>query len=80
MEKELEYIVLENNIEYAVVEKIKKSDYYYMYLFNSKNVKDFCIRKLKNNKLYGLSNNEEFDEAILMLRKKNIDLINKLGM
>lgn len=80
MEKELECIILENNKEYAVLEKINKNNTYYMYLFNTEDVKDFCIRKLVENKLCGLDSDEEFDEALLMLREKNIDLITKLGL
>ena len=80
MEKELECIILENNKEYAVLEKINKNNSYYMYLFNTEDVKDFCIRKLVENKLCGLDSDEEFDEALLMLREKNIDLIEKLGL
>ena len=80
MNKNLECIFLENSKEYAVVEKIKKADFYYMYLFNTENIKDFCIRKLVGNKLCGLDSEQEFDEALLMLREKNIDLITKIGL
>ena len=80
MEREFECITLENNIEYAVVEKIKKDNFYYMYLFNVNDVKDFCIRKLVGNKLCGLSNDEEFNEALLLVKNKNKDLIEKIGL
>ena len=80
MEKEFECITLENNIEYAVVERIKKDDFYYMYLFNINNVKDFCIRKLIGDKLCGLESNEEFDEALLLIKDKNKDLMEKIGL
>ena len=80
MDKKLECIILENNKEYAILEKIKKEDIYYLYLFNTNDLKDFCIRKLIDKKIYGLDSNEEFDEAMLLLREKNKDLIEKLGL
>lgn len=80
MEKEFECISLENNVEYVVVEKIKKDNFYYLYLFNVNDVKDFCIRKLVEDKLCGLSSNEEFNEALLLVRNKNKDLIEKIGL
>lgn len=80
MEKKLECTILENKKEYAILEKIKKEDQCYMYLFNVNNPKDFCIRKLVGKNICGLDSDEEFDEALLMLREKNKDLIEKLGL
>lgn len=80
MEKELEYIVLENNIEYIVLEKIQSKNCTYIYLSNPNNVKDFCIRKLVKDNLYGLESEEEFENSLILLKEQNKDLIEKLGL
>ena len=61
-------VVLEDNIEYLVVDKIKEKDFFYVYLANSNDLKDICIRKeiVEDGKcfLVGLDNEEEVDKAL----------------
>ena len=80
MEKEIECITLENEQEYGILEKIKDQSNEYIYLFNLNNVKDFCIRKLIKDEICGLDSEEEYIKALGLLRNKNKDLINKLGL
>ena len=68
-------VILENNVEYVVIEKIKKDDVSYIYLLNPKDEKDFCVRKEiaeeDDNYLIGLDDKEEFDLAIKLYLQKH---------
>lgn len=68
-------VVLEDNIEYLVVDKIKDGDISYVYLANSNNLEDVCVRKEihENEKcfLVGLDNKEEVNKALNLFTEKN---------
>ncbi|NLM63485.1 MAG: hypothetical protein GX190_04145 [Mollicutes bacterium] len=75
MKKEYDVVVLEDGLEYAVIDEITKNGNTYVYLVNVQDEEDFCIRKVVENDtekfLVGLSSNEEFDEALLYFVNKN---------
>lgn len=68
-------VVLENGIEYDVVEKIELNQQAYIYLVNPKEMEDICIRKEieENGKTYlvGLDNQEEVNLALKLFAEKN---------
>lgn len=65
----LEVVTLENKQEYYVVKELKN----YLYLVNTNNKKDICIRKsvMLDNKEYidTLDSEEEFKEALALFRE-----------
>lgn len=68
-------IVLEDGIEYIVVDKIEKNEINYIYLADVKTLKELCIRKQINendeNYLVGLDNEKEFQEALTLFTEKH---------
>lgn len=68
-------VVLEDNIEYLVIDKIKEKDFYYVYLINQKDDADLVVRKevLENNDkfLVGLDDEEELEKALDLFLEKN---------
>ena len=71
-------VVLEDNIEYIVIDKIKEGKVAYIYLVDSRNKDDLVIRKEiledGNTYLVGLDNEEELEKALkLYLEKNNIE-------
>lgn len=68
-------VVLENGIEYDVVEKIEWNQQAYIYLVNPKETEDICIRKEieENGKTYlvGLDDQEEVNLALKLFTEKN---------
>lgn len=75
MEKEFEMVTLEDGKEYVIIEEITENDVTYVYLTNVEDETDFCIRKVIDEQtgkmLIGLSDNNEFDKALLYFTKKN---------
>lgn len=71
MEKEIEYITLENK-NYFIVKELTGSNKY-VYLSNEDDVLDFFIQKvvIKNDEEYfvSLDSDEEFDEAMSLFNK-----------
>lgn len=69
----MESVILENNKEYLILNKIKNGSDKYIYLVNTEDPKDFCIRKsLVNSEkevLIGLKDEEEFRKALLLFNK-----------
>lgn len=63
-----------NNIEYVELEKINNNNNTYVLLSNPNNPSDYMIKKLviENNEeyLYGLQNEEEFNEILKLFTKK----------
>ena len=61
-------VILEDNIEYIVVGKIHYGNCSFVYLLNSNDDEDLCVRKeiQKDGKclLVGLSNKDEVDNAL----------------
>ena len=72
-------IVLEDNIEYDVIEKIKDQDHYYVFLSNVNDIEDIVVRKeiveekdgIEEHTLVGLDNEEELDKALNLFLEKN---------
>lgn len=69
-------IKLEDDLEYVVIDEISDGDgITYVYLANTNDEKDFCIRKVDDRKdselLVGLDSNIEFDKALLIFTKKH---------
>lgn len=68
-------VVLEDNVEYLVIDKIKEKDFYYVYLINQKDDADLVVRKevLENNDkfLVGLDDEEELEKALDLFLEKN---------
>lgn len=79
--EEIEFITLEDGIEYVIMDEIDNSGTVYVYLTNADDEKDFCIRKLdksgEKEMLVGLDSDSEFDKALLLYTKKhgNDDLV-----
>lgn len=75
--QEIEYVTLEDGLEYVVIDEIESSDTTYVYLSNADDEKDFCIRKLDKTKnpvmINGLDSDIEFDKALLLFTKKHKD-------
>lgn len=65
-----ETIILEDNLEYIVTDKIDN----YLYLNNVNDYEDFCVRKeiIEDNEEYivGLDNEEELEKALKLFEKK----------
>lgn len=67
-------IVLENGIEYTIIDKINQDEYSYVYLKNVKDKDDICIRKevYEDDEcfLVGLNSQEEFMKALQIFLDK----------
>lgn len=76
-EKEYEVITLEDNLEYAEIEKINYNNNTYYLLVQTNNPQNICVRKLliENNEEYivGLDTKEEFDTIINLFEKNFSD-------
>lgn len=75
-EKEITTVVLENGLEYLIIDEIlDNNNNNYVYLTNVNDEEDFCIRKYiieNDNEIYvGLDNDDEFDQALQLYAKKN---------
>lgn len=74
-EKEITTVVLENGLEYLIIDEIQDNNNNYVYLTNVNDEEDFCIRKYiieNDNEIYvGLDNDDEFDQALQLYAKKN---------
>lgn len=79
MEKEYNVITLEDGINYIILDEISFETNRYVYLSNADNKSDFCIRKIisKDGKeiLVGLSDDNEFDTAMLLFSKKHENVL-----
>lgn len=80
MEKDIECIVLEDNQEYSIIEKIKYQDKEYIYLVRTQNPKEFCVRKVIGKVLFGLDDENEYDFAMKLIKEKHSDILSKLGI
>jgi len=75
-------VVLEDNVEYEVIDKIQDGNKYFVYLSNMEAIEDIVIRKelveevdgIERHKLVGLDNNREYNKALVLFVKKNADL------
>lgn len=66
---------LEDDNLYYVVDKLKHNDFYFVYLTNTNDSEDFCIRKeIEVNEekiLVGLDNEDELKFALKLFEEKN---------
>ena len=73
-EKEFEIITLEDNLDYAEIDKFNYNNNTYVFLSEVNNPENFCIRKIKreNNEelIIGLENKEEFDTILKLFTEK----------
>jgi len=68
---ELEYIVLEDGLEYAIVDEIEINKEKFIYLVNEEN-NNVVVRKLnKDNKLVSIEDNEQIKDAMMHFAKKH---------
>lgn len=74
----LEKVIIEEKT-YLIIDRIEVQDKVYIYLVNSEDNEDFCIRKLilENDKEYyvGLNDNQEFDLALMYFSKKHDNIL-----
>ena len=79
----MECIILEDNIEYEIVEKIKYQEKEYIFLSNTEDPKDFCIRKVivenEQKFLVGLDDDKEFDLALMLFAKNHKEEMGKFN-
>lgn len=75
MEQELEFVTLEDEKQYAIIDEITESSTTYVYLASITDETDFCIRKVvlepTGKMLIGLKDDNEFDRALMYYAKKN---------
>ncbi|MEG0794486.1 MAG: hypothetical protein RSG95_01685 [Bacilli bacterium] len=75
MEEEVDFITLEDGIDYIIIDEIMVGNTKYVYLVNENDDLDFVIRKVKieNNEDYlvGLETDEEFDYALKEFTEKH---------
>ncbi len=67
-----------DNKEYVAVEQIPNKEVLYLYLANTNDEKDICVRKEVKGEILPLDNEEEFKKAMLLFSKKNKDLLKYL--
>ena len=74
-------VVLEDNQEYDVIDKIQDGDKYFIYLSNMNALDDIVIRKelvnmedgIERHTLVGLDDEKEFDKALVVFLEKNAE-------
>lgn len=67
---EFNTVILDNKLEYMIINNIKVKDYNYLILVNLNDYKDFAIRKEVQNKLIGLNDDVEFNNVLLAFFRK----------
>ncbi len=70
---ELEFVILDDNKKYCIINEIIYNNIKYLYLTNIENIDDFTIRKEINNEFVGLDNEEEFNKVVDIFIKKITD-------
>ena len=74
-------VILEDNQEYDVIDKIQDGDKYFIYLSNMNALDDIVIRKelvnmedgIERHTLVGLDDDKEFDKALVVFLEKNAE-------
>lgn len=67
---EFNTVILDNKLEYMIINNIKVKDYNYLILVNLNDYKDFAIRKEVQNELIGLNDDVEFNNVLLAFFRK----------
>ena len=74
MEETIDCVVLEDGVQYAIIDEINTPIATYFYLANVNDGKDICIRKLSNEDgkeyLVGLDGEEEYKNALRIYYEK----------
>lgn len=68
----VEVVTLEDNRECIILDEFTLDNNKYVILVNTLNKDDFIFRKINNNKLIGLTNEDEFKKVFLYFSKINI--------
>ena len=74
-------VILEDNQEYDVIDKIQDGNKYFIYLSNMNALDDIVIRKelvnevdgIERHTLVGLDDDKEFDKALVLFLEKNAE-------
>lgn len=66
--RDVEVIKIDNK-DYLVIKEVEYNNYNYLYLVNNDNEDDIIIRKEKDNNVYPLESEDEFDKACGILFK-----------
>lgn len=74
---EQEMVVLENGKVCVIIDEIISDNTKYIYITNIENSKDYTIRKEENDSLIGLDDEEEFEKAMELLIKKELEKNNE---
>ncbi len=69
----MKYTRLEDGKEYLIVGNCKYKNKTYIYLTNMHDKDDFCIRKLEDEYLIDLEDEDEFKKALLLFTRKYQD-------
>ena len=68
MEENIEVITLDNGLDYIILDEISSDSNTYVYLANTNDENDLCIRKIELDNgekfLVGLDDDKEFDKAL----------------
>ncbi len=75
-------VILEDNVEYEVIDKIQDGNKYFVYLSNMEAIEDIVIRKeivdevdgIERHTLVGLDNAKEYNRALVLFVEKNTEL------
>ena len=69
----LNFVTLENGIDYMIMDEKEFNNVKYIYLVNEEDSSDFCIRKVVTEygeeMLSGLDNDDEFQVAVNLFNK-----------
>ena len=71
MEQEVEYVILEDNKSYLLLNSLTLNDTNYVLLVNENDNKDFVIRKNIDGMLVGLNDENEFNSVINYIGEQN---------
>ena len=75
--RDREMVVLENGKVCVIIDEIISDNKKYIYLHNIENSKDYTIRKEENDSLIVLDDEEEFEKAMELLIKKDLEKSNE---
>ncbi len=68
----IEYVTLEDDLDYLVIDEIETENTTYLYLNNEEDPDNLVIRKVHpDNQIVPLDNEDEYHKALLLFVKKN---------
>lgn len=80
MEKDIKCIILEDNLEYGILDEIVNKNTTYVYLYRLSDPKVFYIRKTDGEMLNGLDDEDEYNYALSLIGDKYKDLLSSLNL